>query len=249
MGKGIDKRGDRILVYGTGKIGKTFLAAHLPAPYFLDVEASTAKMDVAFDRELRANPTWEMLSGKIESIAQSPPKGVRSIVIDTVTVAEELAKEYIIATRKTEKGSAVESIEGFPWGKGWQFVGDEFNGLLEPLDRIAAAGINVCLIAHEVASPAPNPGADEFIRWEPFMYAGDKKGRGSIRSRLKNWAEHIVFIGYDVVVDDGRARGSGTRTAYTQELPTHIAGSRTKQGHWPFTLQDPGALWRELGIS
>ena len=47
---------------------------------------------------------------------------------------------------------------------------------------------------------------EEFIRWEPHLYSGDKKGRGSIRERVKNWAEHIIFIGYDVFVEDGKGR-------------------------------------------
>ena len=245
---GLIASADRTVIYGTGKIGKSTLAAFLPAPFFLDVEAGTKKLNVAFDRELRSDPTWSMLRGKLASIAIAPPQGVRSIVIDTATIAEELAKEHVIATRKTEKGRAVDSIEGFGWGKGWQFIYDEFNGLLADLDRIVEKGIHVCLIAHEVSTPVPNPAGDDFIRWEPLLYSGDKKGRGSIRERIKNWAEHIIFVCYDVDVEDGKGRGSGTRTIYTQELPTHIAGSRTKQIVMSFDLKDPSAIWRELGI-
>lgn len=249
MGSGLQMRGDRILLYGTGKIGKSTLASYLPAPYFLDVEASTTKMDVRYDVDLRHAPTWPMLRGKIEAIAQSPPKGMRSVVIDTVTVVEELIAEFVIGTRKTEKGKPVDSLEGYGWGKGWKFLSEEFSALLDPLDRIAEAGINVCLVAHECASPVPNPYGEDFIRWEPSLYDGDKKGRGSIRARLKNWADHILFVGYDMDVEEGKARGSGTRTVYTQELPTHMAGSRTKQGSFVYTTNDPGAVWRELGIS
>lgn len=248
IGSGITAGADRTVIYGTGKIGKSTLAAFLPAPLFFDVEFGTKKLNVAYDVDLRTAPTWSMLRGKCASIAIAPPEGIRSIVIDTATVAEELAKEHVIATRKTEKGKIVDSIEGFGWGKGWQFVYDEFNGLLADLDRIVAQGIHVCLIAHEVSSPVPNPAGEDFIRWEPLLYSGDKKGRGSIRARIKNWAEHILFVTYDVNVEDGKGRGSGTRTIYTQELPTHIAGSRTKQVVISFDLQHPDAIWRELGI-
>lgn len=249
VGSGLSATADRSVIYGTGKIGKSTLAAFLPAPFFLDVEAGTKKLNVAYDVELREDPSWAMLRGKLAAIAANPPEGVRSIVIDTVTIAEELAKEHVIATRKTEKGKAVDSIEGFGWGKGWQFIFDEFNGLLADLDRIVAKGLHVCLIAHEVSTPVPNPAGEDFIRWEPLLYSGDKKGRGSIRERLKNWAEHVIFVGYDVFVEEGKGQGSGTRTIYTQELPTHIAGSRTKQLTLTYTLEDPGALWRELGIA
>lgn len=248
LGSGIIAGADRSVIFGTGGIGKSTLAAFLPAPLFLDVEGSTKKLNVTFDKELRMEPTWAMLRGKLAAIASSPPQGVKSIVIDTATTAEELAKEHVIATRTTDKGKRVDSIEGFGWGKGWQFCYDEFNGLLADLDRIVAQGIHVCLIAHEVASPVPNPAGEDFIRWEPHLYSGDKKGRGSVRERVKNWAEHVIFVGYDVFVEEGKGQGSGTRTIYTQELPTHIAKSRTKQISLSFTLEDPGAIWRELGI-
>lgn len=242
---GVVTGSDRIVIYGTGGIGKSTLASFLPAPAFFDVEGGTRRLSVTRDRAT----TWPELRGKLAAIERQPPEGLRSIVIDTATVAEELAKEYVIAERVTEKGKRVESIEGFGWGKGWQFVFDEFNGLLADLDRIAALGLNVCLIAHDVASPVPNPAGEDFIRWEPHLYSGDKKGRGSIRERVKEWADHVLFIGYDVFVEEGKGQGSGTRTIYTQELPTHIAKSRAVQLSRSFDLQDPGAVWRELGIS
>lgn len=239
------KGSDRIVIYGTGGIGKSTLAAFMPAPFFIDVERSTKKLNVARD----VADDWATLRGKLAAIASSPPEGVLSIVIDSATVAEEMAKEHVIETRKTDKGKQVDSIEGFGWGKGWQYASEEFSGLLADLDRIAEKGLNVCLIAHDVSSPVPNPAGEDFIRWEPHLYSGDKKGRGSIRDRVKEWSDHVLFIGYDVFVEDGKGQGSGTRTIYTQELPTHVAKSRTRQFSITFDLQDPGAVWRELGVA
>lgn len=241
---GVVKGAERIVVYGTAFGGKSTLCAFLPAPLFLDIEDGTQKLNVARD----SASSWLELRGKVAAIAAKPPAGVRSVVIDTATVAEEFAKEHVIQTRTTEKDKAVESIEGFGWGKGWQFVYEEFCAFLGDLERIVAQGLNVCLIAHDVSSPAPNPEGEEYIRWEPHLYAGDKKGRGSIRERVKQWADHVLFVRYDIAVDGGKAKGGGTRTIYTQEMPTHIAGSRTKQFSIAFDLTDPGAVWRELGI-
>ena len=249
FGSGVTTGSDRIVIYGTGGIGKSTLAAFLPAPYFLDVESSTKKLDVSFDRELRAAPSWPMLRGKLATLAKSPPKGLRSVVVDTATVAEALAEEHVIATRPTEKGRMVDSIEGYGWGKGRQYVFEEFGALLADLDRVNNAGLNVCLIAHDVSTEFPNPAGPDYIRWEPFLYHGDKRGRSSIRNAVKNWADHVIFVGYDVSVEEGKGLGSGTRTLYTKELGTHVAKSRSAELAMPFNLQDPGALWRELGIS
>ncbi len=242
---GIVAGADRIVIYGTGGIGKTTLGAFLPAPLFIDVENGTHRLNVARDKAA----DWPTLRGKLAAVETNPPKGVRTIIIDSATVAEELAKEYVIASRPTDKGKRVESIEGYGWGKGWQFVYEEYCGLLGDLDRIAAKGLNVCLIAHEVSTPVPNPAGEDFIRWEPHLYSGDKKGRGSIRERVKEWSDHVLFVGYDVFVEEGKGQGSGTRTIFTQELPTHIAKSRSKQTQVTFNLNDPGSIWRELGIA
>lgn len=237
--------GDRIGIFGTGGIGKTTLAAALPGAVFLDAEKSTSRIASAV-RD--AVSDWTELRGKAATLASSPPDGLRSVVVDTATTVEEFAKEHVIATRTTDKGKSVDSIEGFGWGKGWQYVYEEFTGLLADLDRIAEKGVNVCLIMHDVDSPAPNPAGEDYPRWEPLLYAGDKKGRGSIRARVKNWTDHLLFIGYDVHVEDGKGRGSGTRSIYTEELPTHIAKSREWCGMLPFEEKDPGAIWRKLGI-
>ncbi len=239
---------DRIVIYGTGGVGKSTLAAYLPAPIFLDIERGTQRLNVARDTA----DDWPTLRGKLAAIEAAPPKGVRTVVIDSATVAEELAKDHIIATRKAQRQNQpdmfVDSIEGFGWGKGWQYIYEEYLGMLADLDRIAMKGLNVCLIAHDVSSPVPNPDGEDFIRWEPHLFSGDKKGRGSIRDRVKEWADHVLFVGYDIYVKQGKGQGSGTRTIYTQELPTHIACSRAKQLSISFDLQDPSAIWRELGI-
>lgn len=234
------------MIFGTGGIGKSYLAAFLPAPLFIDVEKGTGHLSVTRDDKIG---DWMTLRGKLSGIANNPPEGIKTIVIDTATVAEEFAKNHVVATRTTEKGHHVNSIEGFGWGKGWQFVYEEWQGLLSDVDRVRAKGINACFIAHDVTSPVPNPEGEDFIRYEPHLYSGDKKGRGSIRERVKQWADHVLFVGYDRHVEDGKAQGAGTRTVYTYELPTFIAKSRSKAVSLSFTLEDPGAVWRELGIT
>jgi hypothetical protein len=243
---------DAIVIYGPEKIGKSTLAAYLPGAYFFDVEESTRKMNVARDISIKL---WMQLRGKAAAFAASPPHGVQSVIIDTATVAQAMAVEYVLETRKTGGGRnegaprAVASIEDYGWGRGWQYVAEEFDALIADLDRIRTKGIFACLICHAVASPAVNPGGADFIRYEPHLYSGDKNKRGSIRDRVSQWADHVLFIGPDFFVKDGKGMGSGTRSIYTASgMPTHLAGSRTAQVQQPFDLNDPSAIWRTLGI-
>lgn len=236
---------ERTFIYGTGGIGKSTLAAYLPAPLFIDVESGTRRLSVA--RQVASS--WEELRGVLASIEQSPPDGVKTIVLDTISRAQEMARAYVIENYTTEKGQVVDSIEGFPYGKGWQHMADEMFLLVADLDRIAAKGLSICLIAHEVATNVPNAGGEDFLRFEPNLYLGDKKGRGNVREHLKTWADHVLYIDYDIWVEAGKALGSGSRTIYTTELPTHIAKSRTSPGSYSFELDNPAAIWTQLRVS
>jgi len=236
----------RIMIYGTGGIGKTTLAAFLPAPIFIDVERSSNEIQVTRDSSVE---TWAQLRGKLAAIVASPPEGAKSIVIDTATRAEDLACQHVIENRKTDKGRSVSSIEGFGWNYGRKYVYEEFLALIVDLDRVTDAGFHVCLIAHDIVATVPNPSGEDFLRYEPCLHSGDKRGAADVRTLVKTWVDHLLFIGYDVYVDGGKGQGSGLRSISTQELPTHLAKSRARQLSIPFTLDDPGAIWRELGIS
>lgn len=248
---GVIAGAEPIVAFGPEGVGKSTLAAYLPAPYSMDAELSTKKLNISRDRNI---PTWPILRGKLASFASSPPAGVESLIIDTATAAQMLAREFVVETRKAGTGKrdsplrSVSSIEEFGWGQGWQYVAEEFDGLIADLDRVLTKGLNVCVLCHSATTEIRNAEGEDYLRIEPALYAGDKNGKGSIRDRFIQWAEHVIFINYDSFVEGGKARGAGTRSIYTQALPSHRAKSRTKQIIMPFELHDPGAIWRELGI-
>jgi hypothetical protein len=166
---------------------------------------------------------------------------VRSIVIDTGTRAEELAVAHTLETVLAD-GKRVTSVEGYGYGKGFGFVFDTFLPLLADLDRHARAGRNVVLVCHDCTSTVPNPAGEDWLRYEPRLQSPNS-GKASIRLRVREWADHVLFVGYDVSVGkDGKGRGAGTRTLYSAEVPHCMAKSRTTQETIP--LGDDGeAVW------
>ena len=85
------------------------------------------------------------------------------------------------------------------------------------------------------------------IRWEPRLQ-NPSSGKASIRLRLREWLDHLLYVGYDVECAKqtaARPRASGTRTIYPQEMPWCMAKSRTLAD--PLELvQFDTTLWNRL---
>jgi hypothetical protein len=103
----------------------------------------------------------------------------------------------------------------------------------------------VILIAHDCTADVPNPVGEDFIRFEPHLQS-PKSGKASIRNRVVQWADHVLFVGYDVVAKDRKGKGVGTRTIWQVERPDHVAKSRTLTEPMPFEAADDGAIWAQI---
>lgn len=240
FGRPLSGAGHRVLLYGPGGIGKTSLATGLPGPVvFFDLDESLGRLGV--DVPTVAAADWAELRAALQSEGW---EGVRSIVIDTATRAEELAVEHTLAN-VLQDGKRSSSVEGYGYGKGYGYVFDTFLPLLGDLDRHARAGRNVVLICHDCTSTVPNPAGEDWLRYEPRLQSPNS-GKASIRLRVREWADHVLFIGYDVAVDkEGKGRGAGTRTLYSAELPHCMAKSRTTQEVIPVEGA-PSAVWGRI---
>lgn len=231
---------ERILIFGPGGIGKSTLAGLAPRPVFIDLEEGTRKLDV------------NRMSG-IGSLADvraclnsSALDGFQTIVVDSVTRAEDLAIAHTLATiQHDQTGRPVSNIEGYGWGKGYQHVYDTFLLLLADLDNHFRAGRNVILIAHDCIANVPNPVSEDYIRYEPHLQS-PKSGKASIRNRVIQWADYVLFLGYDVISKDGKGKGGSTRTIFTVERPDHIAKCRTPIAPMPFKGSDDNEIWNAI---
>lgn len=229
-------RPQRVLIYGTGGIGKSSLAALAPNPVFLDIEGSTDEMDV---RRMPGIDTFNDLRACLQS---EELDGFGTVVLDTATKAEELAIAHTLATVPHEKGHRVQRLEQYGFSKGLGHVYDTFMLLLQDLDGQVRKGRNVVVIAHDCINDVPNPVGEDFIRYEPHLQS-PKSGKSSIRSRVVQWADHVLFVGYDVVSQDGKGKGAGTRTIWPTERPDHIAKSRVLATPLPFENEADGRIW------
>lgn len=231
----------RVLIYGTGGIGKSSLARLAPGAVFLDIEQGTRHFEVS---RVGGLESFNDLRACLQSTVLDD---YQTVVLDTATKAEEMAIAHTIDTVQPERGGKVTSIEGYGFGKGYQHVYDTFLLLLADLDQQIKRGRNVILIAHDCIVDVPNPIGENFIRYEPHLQS-PKSGKASIRNRVVQWADHVLFIGYDVnATKEGKGQGSGTRTIWALERPDHIAKSRSlKVPSMQFKDENDGKIWSEI---
>jgi len=215
------------VLYGPGGVGKSTLASQAPQPVaFFDLDDSLPRLRPDGDlRVVSGIDTWNNLRAAVQADGWD---GVKTLVIDSLTKAEELCVAHTLATVPHEKGHRVQRLEDYGFGKGLQHVFDTFLPLLADLDRHCRAQRHVILICHDCTDQVPNPAGEDWLRYEPRLQS-PKSGRASIRLRVREWADHVLFLGYDVDVKDGKGRGAGTRTVYPAELPHCMAKSRTCQ--------------------
>lgn len=247
-------QGQRIGLFGPGGIGKTTMAAMLavadnrPAAVF-DLDDSLPIIGPALGaagypgklQVINGVATWQDIRA---ALAASGWDDVGNIIIDSATRAEELAVAHTLATVKNDKGQYVSRIEDYGYGKGYQFVYETFLTLLGDLDQHVRAGRNVVLIMHDCTATVPNPAGEDWIRYEPRLQSPNS-GKASIRLRVREWLDHLLFLGYDVNVKDGVGQSSGTRTVWPTEQPTCMAKSRILRESMPLVEFDI-KLWQAL---
>ena len=218
--RGIQNKPIKAVIYGPEGIGKTTFASQFPDPLFIDVEGSTARMDVA---RTDTPSSLAMLLGLLTEIRDCNP-GCKTVIIDTADWAERLCIAAVCDKYKKT------GIEEFGYGKGYTYVYEEFGKILNLLNDIAERGMNVVLTAHAAIRKFEQP--DEmgsYDRWELKMINSPKC---NVCAMVKEWADMVIFANYKtfaVAVDkDGKkhkAQG-GERKMYTTHSPCWDAKNR-----------------------
>lgn len=232
----------KVVVYGPGGIGKTKLASLLATvgvrTLVVDIEGGSHALDVERVSDVA---TWEDLRSVVHDAALLAPYG--AIVIDSGTKAEELCMAWVLANVKDQQGNKVERVEDYGYGKGYSHIYETFLALLGDLDAVTRSGKHVVVICHDCTANVPNPAGEDWLQYQPRLQNPPK---GSIRHRVKEWADHLLFVGYDVATNkDGKGIGSGTRTIYPTEMPTHWAKSRRLANVIPYA-DGSAELWNQL---
>jgi hypothetical protein len=209
-------------------------------PLFVDLEGSSSFLDVA-----RLEPAPETFE-EVRDALHGDVGEFGAVVVDSLTKLEEMARDFVIRTVPHEKGASVRitSIEDYGWGKGYMHIYEAMLLVLQDLDAIARQGKHVIVVCHELTEKVPNPAGEDFLQYQPRLQSPPKQGK--LRERVKEWVDHLIYIGFDRSVSkDGKATGGGSRTIYPTETATHWAKSRMLSDSVEYVKGEPD-LWRAL---
>jgi len=244
--------GEKVVIYGPSGVGKTTLAAMAPDPVFVSPDDGARKI-----RDPRTGAILKMVGGvrdfdDLRDVMNQHTlfdKG-GSMVLDTITKAEEWMEPFIFANYKSDKGATVKTLEGYGWGKGYRHALEVTRLFLQDIEGLMRKGVNVILLAQENAVTMPNPEGLDFLQAGPKMHHTKQY---SSRQELCEWADHVLRVGYhenQVVGADGATRGklatsSTTRVVYTGEARHFFAKSRTlTEPVISFAEAKDDSLWR-----
>jgi hypothetical protein len=239
-------QGNRIMLYGTGGLGKTTLCSYAPGDVvFFDLDKSLSKLDLENEPMIVACESWIDIRSNLK---KQWPKSVKTIVIDSVTVAEEMCIRHLLDTVKTfeKPPEKANTLEDYGFGKDVRLVYEMFIPLLDDLQKHFNEGRNVILIAHECTPQVTNTSGADWIRAEPRLRTS-KKGENSIRLKVKEWSDFVVYYAYDVAVNkDKKGQGHGSRQLYLSELPAYMAKNRGCEGPIAVEKGSEVEVWKQI---
>lgn len=244
----------RICLFGGPKLGKTTTASETDKPIFVITEEGLGSLSV--DHYPLAT-TWEDVLANIRDVASSP-HDYRTIVIDTISGAVQLAAESVCS--KYFKGDW--GAKGYnSFGAGDSATSEEIKRLLPILDSCRSRGMMVMLLSHAGLHTVRDPVAGDYTKHAPDI---NRKSW----SRLAAWLDVIGHIEYSTTVlkqDDGRtkviadgsrivrfsgssAEDAGFRVGYSlpSEMPLSWPAIRDALGNVTPLVASVRSLWPKL---
>lgn len=215
--KGKQARAQRLVIYGPEGIGKSTMASHAPKPLYLDTEMGTGQLDV--DRVEVS--TLEQISITIHELLNQQ-HDYKTVVLDTADNLWRLCADSIVAENKGWK-----DIESPGYGRGYAMASDRFRLVLDRLDSLINAGVNVVVVSHAKVERVSPPDNAEYSKYCIKVSAPTKQAEVA-RDTLKEWCDCMLFCNFDTTVDSskGKAVGKHERVVHTTPAPAWEAKNR-----------------------
>jgi hypothetical protein len=215
-------------------MGKTTLATMVPNPIFIGIDDGARKIrNPKTGEPVRAVEGVGDFRDLRDALHQNDlfPTG-STIVLDTVTKAENFGEAYTLATVKGDNGQYPPNIEGYGFGKGYRHLLDTMRLLISDLEPHVRRGVNVLLLAQQGNIKVANPEGTDYIKEAPKLA---HTNQASVVGEFVEWCDFVFRIGYASLVvtkenknaTKGKVSGSSDRVIYTSGELHFIAKNRS----------------------
>lgn len=196
---GPTQAGQRVVVSGVEKIGKTTLALGAPRPLLVPMEIGFAQFPQHKTPMVTSWEGIEQLCGEIINAASARRFMFQTVVWDTGTALERLIHDKVLRTdpnygKKNTKGLTMEAALG-GYGKAYQFANELFGHFLSWCDIMAYQyGINIVITNHVFAARVVDPASGEYDTWDLLLHSPKNQRNYGKREMLTQWADLVGFL-------------------------------------------------------
>lgn len=231
--------GQRMVIGGLEKTGKTTLASGSPGALLVPLEQGFATVPVA---KVPMLETFEQIMTFCEeiraaAIAGKVPRG-STLVWDSATALERAIENYTLRCDPDwlkKKGQITLNSAHGGYGKAYDIARQNFEKWLRFQDELAFnAGINIIITSHVFPSRTVDPAHGEYDTWDLLLHSPKNNKTYGIREYLTQWADLIGFLHEPMFVTkavDGESLNKGHsqnmgRVLAVDRTPSWIAGNR-----------------------
>ncbi len=235
---GMSAMGQRIVISGVEKVGKTTFSCMAPRALLVPLEIGYAAMPVAKTTMLTSLEAVMGLIAEVKAGCQAGTFQYRTLVFDSATALERLIHDAVLRRdpsyhNKNAKALTMEAALG-GYGKAYQFANELFNDFTQACDELAMyGGINVVITCHVFAAKVIDPAYGEYDTWDLLLHSPKNQKNYGKREMITQWADMVGFLHEPLFVTkaegDQLSRATSMnrgRVLAVDRQPGYVAGNR-----------------------
>lgn len=234
------QEGQRIVIAGAEKVGKTTLACGAPDALLVPLELGYGTMTIARTPMLE---TWEQVEELcLELIAGAKAGRIKrgsSVIWDSATALEKIIHNRCLRLDTQWKvgnpaGLTMESALG-GYGKAYNVANDYFGRWTRYQDELAKyGGINCIVTCHVFSAQVLDPAHGEYNTWDLQLHSPKNQKTFGKREFITQWADMVGFLHEPMFVvraEKGQIMNNAIKSNEGRKLavdrqPGWVAGNR-----------------------
>lgn len=262
---GVRQVGQRIVIAGQEKLGKTTLAIGAPRGLLVPLEIGYAGFNVPKTPMLTSFEDCIALLNEIGNSAAAKKNPYQSIIWDGATALERLIHDAVLRSDPNygkAKGTLTMEAAHGGYGKAYNLANGKFDEFTKLCDALAYSfGIHTIMTCHVFASRVVDPAYGEFDMWDLLLHSPKNNKNYGKREMMTQWADMVGFLHepMHVIINDKQqlqraVTANRGRVLGVDRTPGYIGGNRYRmQGEIPIPREQgwnylADAIYKSYGL-